>query len=57
VPLLGAATVGWLLAHSTRQEALGLAAAVSVAAAYYLVRRQMLRRRPTAARVQPAESA
>jgi amino acid transporter len=57
VPVLGVATTGWLLAHTTRQEALGLAAAVSAAAGYYLVRRQMLRGRPTAARAQSANGA
>jgi len=53
VPVLGAGTVGWLLAHTTRAEAAGLAITVGMAAAYYLVRRQILRgRRPAA----PAQS-
>jgi hypothetical protein len=51
VPVLGAATVAWLLAHSTRVEAIGLAVTVSAAAAYFLVRRQVLRGRPAAGRV------
>jgi len=55
VPALGAVTVVWLLAHTTRQEALGLAATVGVAAAYYLVRRQTLRGRPAAARARSEE--
>jgi len=50
VPILGAATVSWLLAHTTRPEAIGLAAAVGLAAAYFLVRTQTLRGRRTAAR-------
>ena len=49
VPVLGAATVGWLLAHTTRAEALGLAATVGLAALYFLVRRQALRGRSRAA--------
>jgi nitrate/nitrite transporter NarK len=57
VPLLGAATVAWLLAHTTRQEALGLAATVGIAGAYFVVRRQVLRGRRLAARAQPDESA
>jgi basic amino acid/polyamine antiporter, APA family len=40
VPLLGAATVVWLLAHSTRAEAAAIAAMLLCAAAYYLVRRR-----------------
>ncbi len=55
VPILGAATVAWLLAHSTRQEALGLAVTAGLSAAYYLVRRQVLRGRPTAVRALPDE--
>jgi amino acid transporter len=45
VPLVGAATVGWLLAHTTRAEAMGLGITVAGAAAYYLVRRQLIRGR------------
>jgi hypothetical protein len=41
--------VGWLLAHTTRPEALGLAATVGLAALYFLVRRQALRGRSRAA--------
>jgi amino acid transporter len=55
VPLLGAATVGWLLAHTTRAEALGLATTVGLAALYFLVRRQALRGRAAAGRAQPEE--
>ena len=51
VPVAGAVTVGWLLAHSTRAEAAGLALTVGGAAAYFLVRRQVLRGRPAAGRV------
>jgi amino acid transporter len=51
VPVLGAATVTWLLAHSTRVEAIALAATVGVAAAYFLARRQALRGRQAAGRV------
>jgi len=39
VPLLGAFTVGWLLAHTTRAEAIGLAILVGAAAGYFLARR------------------
>jgi amino acid transporter len=39
VPALGALTVGWLLAHTTRTEAAGLAITVGAAALYYLLRR------------------
>jgi amino acid transporter len=53
VPVLGAATVGWLLAHSTRAEAFGLAVTVVGAGAYYMVRRQFLRGRPAAAGALP----
>ena len=49
--VLGAATVAWLLAHTTRAEAVGAALLVGAAAAYYLVRRQVLRGRPAAGRV------
>jgi amino acid transporter len=45
VPVLGAATVGWLLAHTTRAEALGLATTVGLAALYFLVRRRVIRGR------------
>jgi hypothetical protein len=45
VPVLGASTVAWLLAHTTRAEAMGLAITVAGAAAYYLVRRQVIRGR------------
>jgi amino acid transporter len=48
VPVLGAATVAWLLAHTTRAEALGMAIAVSSAAVYFLLRRQVLRGRAPA---------
>ncbi len=51
VPVLGAATVAWLLAHSTRVEAMALAVTVGAAAAYFLVRRQVLRGRQAAGRV------
>jgi amino acid transporter len=50
VPLLGAATVAWLLSHTTGAEARGMAATVGLAALYYLVRTRMLRGRPGAAR-------
>ena len=50
VPLLGAATVAWLLTHTTGTEAKGMAATVGAAAVYYLVRTRMLRGRPAAAR-------
>jgi amino acid transporter len=43
VPVLGAATVGWLLAHSTRAEAAGVGVTVAVAAAYFLARRRARR--------------
>jgi amino acid transporter len=55
VPLLGAGTVLWLLAHTTRGEAAGVAIAVGVAAAYYLVRRQVLRGRAAGEIAQPAD--
>jgi basic amino acid/polyamine antiporter, APA family len=42
VPLLGAATVMWLLAHSTLAEAGAIVAMLVCAAAYYLVRRRGL---------------
>jgi amino acid transporter len=45
VPVAGAATVVWLLAHTSRSEAIGVALTVGVAAAYYLTRRQALSRR------------
>jgi basic amino acid/polyamine antiporter, APA family len=48
VPVLGAATVGWLLLHATRSEAAAIALAIGAAAAYYLVRRQALRGRAAA---------
>lgn len=48
VPVAGAATVVWLLAHTSRSEAIGVAVTVGVAAAYYLIRRQALSRRMTA---------
>lgn len=57
VPLLGAATVVWLLAHTTRGEAVGMAVAIGAAAAYYLVRRQVLRGRVPAEIAQPEEGA
>jgi amino acid transporter len=57
VPALGAVTVGWLLVHTTRAEASGLAITVGVASAYFLVRRQVLRDRPTAGRAEPQERA
>jgi amino acid transporter len=57
VPLLGAAIVCWLLAHTTRAEALGLAVTVSGAALYFLARRQWLRGRPDAARAIPEDAA
>ncbi len=40
VPLLAVATVCWLLAQSTRTEALGMAALLAVATLYYVVRRR-----------------
>jgi L-asparagine transporter-like permease len=48
VPVAGAATVVWLLAHTSRSEAIGVAITVGVAAAYYLIRRQALSRRMAA---------
>jgi amino acid transporter len=57
VPLLGAGTVVWLLAHTTRGEAMGMAIAVAGAAAYYLVRRQVLRGRAPADLARPEEGA
>jgi amino acid transporter len=45
VGVLGAATVAWLLAHTTRAEAVGAALLVGAAAAYFLVRRRTLGRR------------
>jgi amino acid transporter len=57
VPALGAATVCWLLAHTTRAEAAGLAITAGVAAAYFLVRRQVLRGRTAAGRAQPDDGA
>jgi amino acid transporter len=57
VPVLGAATVAWLLAHTTRAEALGLAITLGAAAVYYLVRRQILRGRTAAVRAQPEAGA
>jgi hypothetical protein len=53
VPVLGALTVGWLLAHSTQTEAVGLAITVGGAASYYVVRRNVVRGRPSAARTLP----
>jgi amino acid transporter len=57
VPVLGAATVAWLLAHSTRVEAAGITIAVSGAAVYYFVRRQVLRGRTAAELPQPDQGA
>ena len=48
VPMLGAVTVVWLLAHTTRGEAMGMAIAVGTAAVYYVARRQYLRGRAPA---------
>lgn len=45
VPVFGAVTVGWLLAHTTSSEAAGIAVAIGAAAVYYLARRQVLRGR------------
>jgi amino acid transporter len=55
VPLVGAATVGWLLLHTTGREAGGLAITVGAGWLYYLVRRQVLRGRPATARALPDE--
>jgi amino acid transporter len=44
VPVLGAIVVAWLLSHSTAAEARGMALALAVAAAYYVIRRQFVRR-------------
>jgi len=44
VPLLGALIVLWLLSHSTAAEARAVALALVVAAAYYLIRRHLVRR-------------
>jgi hypothetical protein len=49
--------VGWLLAHTTRAEAAGLAVTIAGAALYFLVRRQWLRGRPDAARAIPEDAA
>jgi amino acid transporter len=57
VPVLGAMTVVWLLAHSTRGEAVGMAIAVGTAASYYLVRRQRVRGRASRDIAQPEEGA
>lgn len=57
IPVLGAVTVGWLLAHTTRGEAAGMTVAVGGAAAYYLIRRQVLRGRVPAEIAQPEEGA
>jgi len=57
VPALGAATVVWLLAHTTASEAMGIAIAVGLAAAYYIVRRQFTRGRAPAEVAQPEEGA
>jgi len=57
VPVLGAGTVTWLLAHTTRGEAAGIAVAIGAAAAYYLVRRQVLRGRVPVDVAQPDEGA
>jgi len=46
VPVLGAATVAWLLAHTTGAEAVSLAGTVGVAAVYYLVRRSAIAASP-----------
>ena len=40
VPVLAVATVCWLLAQSTRTEALGMAAVLAVATLYYVMRRR-----------------
>ena len=42
VPLLAIATVCWLLAQSTRTEALGMAALLAASALYYALRRRTL---------------
>jgi basic amino acid/polyamine antiporter, APA family len=57
VPALGAATVAWLLAHTTRGEAAGMAVTMGAALAYYLVRRQIVRGRAPADLAQPGERA
>jgi amino acid transporter len=57
VPVLGAGTVTWLLAHTTRGEAAGIAVAIGAAAVYYLVRRQVLRGRVPVDVAQPDEGA
>jgi amino acid transporter len=44
VPLLGALIVMWLLSHTTAAQARGMALALVIAAAYYVIRRQFLRR-------------
>ncbi|MGZ8378171.1 MAG: APC family permease [Gemmatirosa sp.] len=46
VPVLAVLTVCWLLAQSTRTEALGMAAVLSLAALYYALRRRGLRAAP-----------
>jgi amino acid transporter len=43
VPVLGAVSVMWLLAHSARVEIAALAGALALASAYYAVRRRWLR--------------
>jgi amino acid transporter len=48
VPVLGAMVVAWLLSHSTAAEARGMALALAVAATYYVIRRQFVRRRASA---------
>jgi amino acid transporter len=55
VPILGAVTVVWLLAHTTRGEAMGMAIAVGAAAVYYVARRQYLRGRAPATITQPED--
>jgi APA family basic amino acid/polyamine antiporter len=47
VPLLGALVVAWLLSHTSAAEARGMALALAVAAAYYAIRRGVIRRSRT----------
>ena len=44
VPLVGAIVVAWLLSHTSAAEARGMALALVIAAAYYAIRRHLLRR-------------
>jgi APA family basic amino acid/polyamine antiporter len=56
VPVVGAVAVLWLLSHTTRSEAAGLAVTVGAAAAYYAIRRQLVPARVVGEDGQPEDA-